>query len=256
MNLSGSQYNKAFQSVSTGNEPYYYISAHLDLTGLYTGAISSSNPYIVYFNKENNYNYLLESNPDEYGGFYPIDDNSVIGEVTVYANPDLEYTGLLNELAFYVGGVFKPSVALDTSPVDAVFRQSIDSWGGPTGNVSGPITVAELEDAQVCHYGREPEFPITTPTYDPDWGTRKFLALKYVIDPEIITAPRDDSREQAKKAKILAKKAKGRFIRPRVVYSKQLPKQVRQRNFRTITEGDEFTNGRIYVVVKVYPKFE
>jgi hypothetical protein len=252
MNLSGSQYNKAFQAVSTRNEPYYYISAHLDLTDLYTGAPSSSNPYIIYFNKENNYNYLdmnLHPNPDEYGGFYPIDDNSVIGEVTVYANPDLEYTGLLNTLEFDVGGAFKPSIALDTSPVNAIFRQSLDVWGGPTGNTPGPITPSELEDAQVCYYGREPEFPITSPTYDPSWGTRKFLALKYRIVP-IITFPADEVRSEAKKAKMLAKKAKERVIRPRVVYTK------RPRFFREIPGEDEFTKGKVYVVVKVYPKFE
>lgn len=252
MNSSGSQYNKAFQAVSTKNEPYYYISAHLDLTGLYTGEPSSSNPYIVYFNKENNYNYLdtnLHPNIDEYGGFYPIDDNSVIGEVTVYTNPDLEYTGLTVE--FDIGGAFKPSVALDTSPVNAIYRQSLDKWGGPTGNMANPITPSQLEDAQVCYYGREPEFPITSPVYDPSWGIRKFLALKYrIVSIPVITSPEDEVRAEAKKAKLLAKKAKERVIRPRVIYTK------RPRAFRELPGEDEFTKGKVYVVVKVYPKFE
>jgi len=245
-----SQYNKTFQAVSTGNEPYYYISAHLDLTGLYTGSIESSNPYIVYFNKENNYNYLdttLYPNVDEYGGYYPIDENSIIGEITVYANPDLEYTGVLNTLTFDVGGAYKPSVALDTSPIDASERQSLDIWGGPTGNTPDSITATQLEDAQVCYYGREPQVPITFPTYYPEWGTRKFLALKYQITNPIVI---DEARQKAKSAKVLAKKAKERVIRPRIVFSK------RPRNFRVLPGQDEFEKGTVYVVVKIYPKFQ
>jgi hypothetical protein len=247
-----SQYNKTFQAVSTGNELYYYIRAHLDLTGLYTGSITSSNPYIIYFNKENNYNYLdttLHPNIDEYGGFYPIDDNSVIGEVTVYANPDLEYTGLLDELSFDIGGAYKPSIALDTSPVDATERQSLDVWGGPTGNTPGSITVNQLEDAQICYYGREPEAPVTSPIYDPEWGTRKFLALKYRLTPIVTDDAKVVVRSDAKVAKMLAKKAKERVIRPRIIFSKR-PRVVRQPG------QDEFEKGQIYVVVKVYPKFE
>jgi len=245
-----SQYNKTFQAVSTGNEPYYYISAHLDLTGLYTGSIESSNPYIVYFNKENNYNYLdttLHPNVDEYGGFYPLDDNSVIGEITVFANPDLEYTGVLNTLEFDIGGAYKPSVALDASPVNVSVRQSLDLWGGPTGNTSGPITAFQLENAQVCHYGSEPQEPITSPVYDANWGTRKFLAIKYRIGNVSVET---SERSKFKKAKKLVKKIKEKFKKRKMFLLKQ------SRNFKVVPGQDEFENGKVYVVVKVYPKFQ
>jgi hypothetical protein len=252
MNTSGYPYNKTFQAISTGSEPYYYISAQLDLTGLYTGGPSSSNPYIVYFNQENNYNYLdtsLYSDPDNYRGFYPIDDNSIIGEVVVYANPDLEYSGLLNNVGFIVGGAYKPSIALDTSPVNAFERQSLDVWGGPTGNTPGVINASEIEDAQDCRYGREPEYPITSEVYNPEWGTRKFLALKYILLDE----PTSEASERLtkKKVKLIKQKARNRVIRPQIIYGRPRP-----RAFRQLPGEDEFLSGKIYVVVKIYPKFE
>ena len=247
-----SQYNRTFQATDKINPPYYYITAHLDLTGLYTGAPESSNPYILYFNRENNYNYLnpqLYPDPDNYTGFYPLDEHSIIGEVAVYANPDLEYTGNLAEVAFYVGGAYKPSVALDTSPINAIQRQSLDVWGGPTGNTPGLITDPELEDGQVCYYGREPAEPTTESTvWLPEWGTRKFLALKYSL--QLLNSPRT-TKTPKQIQQMIARKAKERVIRPRVVYTQSLPKIIRQ-----LPGADEFTNGKVYVVVKVYPKFE
>lgn len=254
MNTSGNSYNKTFRATSNHSEPYYYISAYLDLSGLYTGAITSSNPYIIYFNKENNYNYLDSSqhpDPDNYGGFYPIDDNSVIGEVVVYANPDLEYSGILSNVEFIVGGAYKPSIALDSSPIDAVERQSLDVWGGPSGNTPGSISASQLENAQECWYGRTPEYPTTGENYNPEWGTRKFLALKYVLS-EPVTGPSDIVvNSEQKKIKLFKQKARDRVIRPRVIY--QRPSS---RNFRSLPGEDEFLAGRLYVVVKVYPKFE
>jgi hypothetical protein len=124
----------------------------------------------------------------------------------------------------------------------------LDIWGGSTGNTPGQITASQLENAQVCYYGREPEAPTTFPVYDSEWGIRKFLALKYRIVPPITEI--NDARSKNKTAKLLAKKAKERVTKPKIIFSK------RPRNFRVLPGQDEFENGKIYVVVKVYPKFE
>lgn len=233
--------NSTFQTHSTESEPYYYISAYVDLSGLYTGEVDSNKPYIVYFNQDNNYDYLnIERyhSPDEYGGFYLLDDQSVIGDVTVYTSPDLVYTGVLSTLQFHIGGAYKPSVALDPSPVDAIHRHSIDIWGGPSGNTPGPILSSQLERAQICHYGREPQVP-TTVVHEPEWGTRKFLALQYSIN---LDQPRL-ARSREHRERWIRK-----LTQQRVLRSQFIPKS-------RVVE-DEFIDGRIYVVLKVYPKFQ
>lgn len=65
-----------------------------------------------------------------------------------------------------VGGAYKPSSN----------SQSIDIWGGPSGNLSAPISLAQMNVSQSCHYGSEPAYPAS----DPMLGSRKFLAVKVI----------------------------------------------------------------------------
>lgn len=256
MNFSGGADNRAFRTGAEPGAPYYYISAWLNLVGLHTGAITETDPYIFYFNRENNFNYLnsaLHPNIDEYGGYYPIDTDSVIGEVTVYTNPSIIYEGNILDLNFEVGGVYKPSIALDQtlSPADLLLAHSMDVWGGPTGYVPGSITVAELEDGQVCYYGREPEDPQLNPENDAglEFGSRRYLALKFV--PIQIGNASSDAPAQRSARPI------PRTYRPRKPVSRNpiqpLKQRVVDRQVRVVADP-LIEVGKFHVVVKVYPK--
>jgi hypothetical protein len=162
MNFTGLEDNKAFKSAQINKEPFYSIKARLNLAGL------ESND-VYYFNKENTLTYMDARKtpyPDEYGQYYTIDDHSVIGEIMVCSNPDMEYAGDINDISFTVGGVYKPSISL-TNP-------GMDPWGGLTGNSPGPISVNQLKVAQICYYGSSP----LNDDHDPDLGSKKYLALK------------------------------------------------------------------------------
>lgn len=71
---------------------------------------------------------------------------------------------VITPILLHIGGAYKPSSG---SP-------SIDLWAGPTGNEPAPLSMAQLEHAQVCYYGSEP----ADPDSDPVLGKRKFLAVK------------------------------------------------------------------------------
>lgn len=257
MNFTGGQDNKAFRTDIPPQAPYYYISAYLDLTGLHTGGSAETDPYIFYFNRENNFNYLdrrLYPSPDNYGGFYMIDENSVIGEVTVYANPSIIYEGDIDDLKFEVGGVYRPSIALDESlsPADLLIAQSMDVWGGPTGNVPGEITVDELENGQVCYYGREPEDPQANPENDAglEFGSRRFLALRFVrLQPSV------GESQEPKEVRHAARPIDRRY-RPRQVQRnpyQRAKQKVVNRQVRIVTDP-LVEVGTFHVVVKVFPK--
>lgn len=151
MDFSGHGDNLLFRSGQASVEPYYYISAQLDLSG------KNAKNKIYYFNKDNNFAYMSVR---DYAGYYKIDENSVISEVVVYCSPDFAYSGTLSNLRFRVGGAYAPAVT------SVLADPAIQVWGGPTGNVPGPVSVAQLENAQSCHFGQEPD------------GLQKFLSVK------------------------------------------------------------------------------
>lgn len=259
-NLSGVQDNKAFKTGISPAEPYYYISAHLDLMGAEVG--QQPNNYVYYFNKENNFNYLNSRlyplGPDSYPGFYPIEDNAVIDEIVVYTGPDLKYTydgNTLSDLDFYIGGAYLPSIAeTELFPLDV--------WAGPTGNVAGPINGALLGEAQVCRYGREPEFPAIID--DKPSLARKFLALNIKFSLNNIVT---EEKESAVDAEKVLKPRHGRARPSKTVKPTQLGKvnvtfkEVKSRGrtpkvVRQVLTEDSLDSGMIYVVLKVYPKFQ
>lgn len=260
MSLNGGQDNKTFRSGVSPEQPYYYISAYLNLAGLHTGSSQETDPYIFYFNKENNFNYLdrrLYPTPEDYGKFYTIDENAVIGEVTVYANPSIIYEGDIDDLKFEVGGVYRPAIALDQSinPADLSTAQSMDVWGGPTGNVPGEITVDELENAQVCFYGREPADPQPNPSNvdNLEFGSRRFLALRFV---PLNRALKD--ADDAAEAHVARKSARAipKIYRHKIVKKnpfQPMKQGVVNRQVRYIAEP-LIEVGMVHVVVKVFPK--
>lgn len=271
-NLSGFGDNKTYRSTLPPADPYFYITANLDLTGLEVGQVEDLN-YLYYFNKENNFNYLKD--PSNYGGYYMLDDNMVIGEVTVYCNPEVQYEfGNLSNLRFEVGGAYKPSIAL--APV-LVNDDSVDVWSGPTGNVPGSITNSELLNAQVCYYGREPEHPHPNVDNRPT-ESRKYLVLN-VRYQQPITAPAsapvsEPAPEDAQASKAFSRPDANasRYVhvaRPKVAATQPHAKaQAHARmmaNKRAVApvvrqasrslSGDVLLDGRIFVVLKVYPKY-
>jgi hypothetical protein len=159
MDLSGYGDNLVYRSNIASADPYYYITAQLDLSG------KSSNNKVYYFNKDNNFEYLVNKN---YSSFYKVDANAVIAEVTVYSSPDFSYTGDLQYLYFDVGGAEAP----------VLNNSNIDLWGGPTGNSPGSVSVEQLENAQSCLFGSEPAGDkkyLAVNVYDDDGETNKFV---------------------------------------------------------------------------------
>jgi hypothetical protein len=71
---------------------------------------------------------------------------------------------IMTPVLIQIGGAYKPSTG----------SASIDLWGGPSGNIPAPISLAQLEHAQSCYYGAEPAAPESNPSL----GKRKFLAVK------------------------------------------------------------------------------
>lgn len=136
--LSGIESNKVSRSAIVPGAPYYYINASLDISLL---AVEAGSSVTLYFNKDNNYDYLDTILGQTYTGFYPLEDNSVIGEVVVYSNPDV--VPAVSGMLFNVGGA-----ASLTTPV-------IDTWGGKTGYSAGLLDADDINSGSICYYGHE-----------------------------------------------------------------------------------------------------
>lgn len=138
--LSGSESNKVFGSSAVLEAPYYYIDAYLDLSQV---VLPLSGETTLYFNKDNNFNYLDPLQSASYAGFYSIESNVVIGEVVVYSNPGLAST--VTNLRFNVGG------APDTTGLNGVS----ETWGGKTGYTAGLLQLEDINTGSICYYGHE-----------------------------------------------------------------------------------------------------
>jgi len=211
--LSGIESNKVFRSGVLPAAPYYYISTHLDLAGVFVPDTGSTT---LYFNKDNNYNYLDPLQSAEYFNFYPIDDNAVIGEVVAFSNPDI--ADPLLQYRFNIGG------ALDLeSPV-------VDTWGGKTGFNPGLLDVNDISNASICYFGHEGGSSVNQ--------NGKYLAvtISQIAVPLNLAQQKKKEEEAAKASK-----------RPR-------RKELRQT--RQVVPGQTIASGILHVVVKVYPKFQ
>lgn len=233
--LSGKDANRVFRTNAPSGEPYYYITASMDLTDLEVGE-----DYVYYFTQENNFSYLDKkqyASAMDYAGYHMIDQNSTIGEIVVYTSPNVEYSyGDIEDLNFYIGGCYNPDVVASSY----VGGSTMDVWAGPTGNSPSGIGALELTHAQVCYYGQIP----AEPEVDDDDASisRKFLALKVDTSRRVVAKDATASESEAA-PKVVTK-------RPKVVKRRKV-KNGRQ----VISSGDALDAGKIYVVVKVYPKF-
>lgn len=135
-NVSGVEDNRVFRATFVKGQEYHYIETQVKLD------LSVANSSVVM-------KYCTTSD----GNYVIVDDHSVIGEVTVYPGNDFE-SGVLD---YTVGGIYSP---------ESVVLPLLEAWGGPTGNVPGPINASELAVSQICRFGKE--------ISDPD---KKYLAI-------------------------------------------------------------------------------
>lgn len=189
--LSGIDSNKVFKNALLPSPPYYYVNAYLDLAGLVLeeNELFNDAPNItLYFNRDNNYNYLDPKN--DYHGFHVIESTSVIGDVVVYSNSELVSS---NDLSFLVGG------AVDTSSPVSV------NWGGQTGFTSGALNVDDINNGQICYYGHEGGHKLTVD--DPDSNLRRYLAVT-IIDNGLNALNNSAEEDESVRSKHKARRSK------------------------------------------------
>lgn len=232
--LSGIGSNKTFKTGLAPGAPYYYISAHLDLSGV----IVPEGGVTYYFNKDNNMSYMLTPftaglGYESYHKFHMIDENAVIGEVVAYSNPNLANgtVGVGNELRFRIGG------AMDTtSPV-----LSPDTWGGATGFNAGSVNVADVNTGSVCYFGHE------------GGGAnedKKFLAVT-ITEEELLLAP---GSEPAPEAPADAPAPVDDDIV--IVEAPRSQRALKKAKALRVATPPSIASGSLYIVVKVYPKYQ
>jgi hypothetical protein len=239
--------------------PYYYISAHLDLSGVHLGQNES---LTYYFNGDNSLVYLDSLVSPNYHNYHMIGSNAVIGDVVLYSNPDL-VLGEGADLEFDIGGAeFDPDNIQPESaaPVEAV-------WAGPTGFASGPVNAADINTGVVCFYGHEGGHDPLAHASDVD--KYRYLAVsihtgrglgnlnnaeeekKEESVPESLESSRAVQRKEDAKAQ-LTKNGKV-LASHEVLDSLRANKSRRPRKFRQVLNPD-IVSGTLFVVVKVYPK--
>jgi hypothetical protein len=130
MDLSGYGDNLVYRSNVASADPYYYISAQLDLAG------KGTTNNVFYFNKDNNYEYLKNKN---YSGFHKVDSNAVISEVTSFSLSNLVYSGANSTLRVSASSLL--GVARNGSDVATLYLSaspsSFNLFQGDYINVSG-----------------------------------------------------------------------------------------------------------------------
>lgn len=231
--LSGIGSNKTFKTGLAPGAPYYYISAHLDLSG---AIVPEEGSLTYYFNKDNNLGYLITPltaglGYEQYHKFHMIDENAVIGEVVLYSNPDL-VAGTVPagyQVVFRVGG------ALDT--VSDVLAS--DTWGGPTGFSAGLVNSDDINTGSVCYFGHEG---------GGDGEDKKYLAISMSLE-EVGDAPAP-APEAAPEAAPAEEPVVIVDENPRSLRAAKKARALRQ------VIPPSIASGSVHVVVKVYPKYQ
>lgn len=258
--LSGIGSNLTFSNGIPPKAPYYYITAHLDLSGVHLG---DNNQLTYYFNSDNSLVYLDSLVSPNYHNFHMIGSNAVIGDVVLYSNPDL-VLGEEADLEFEVGGAeFDPdNIQPETAdPVTAI-------WGGPTGFTSDAVNAADINTGVVCFYGHEGGHDPAV--HDSDVDTYRYLALSIYSGrglgknnaeeekkaeesvPESLESSRAAQRKDDAKAQ-LTKHGKVVSSSNEVLDSLRANKARRPRKVRQVVNPD-IVSGTLFVAVKVYPK--
>lgn len=258
--LSGIGSNLTFTNGVPPAAPYYYITTHLDLSGVKLP--DNNDPELTYyFTRDNNLSYLNTDVP--YYGWHTIDANAVIGDVVMYTNPDLVESQTLN---YSVGGaIFDPAVLAPelVDPVSVI-------WGGRTGFSAGPVDSNDLKTGVVCFYGHEGGHIPSEPEILHD---RRHLAITIQTGPaptqaeqkeELIVVPEEkadpDTVLESSRQKHRSQKEKeqavrnGRVVQHEVLNNIRSLKNLHKARAPRVVVNPDISSGTIFVVVKVYPK--
>lgn len=172
---------------------------------------------VYYFNHDNNFNY---ASVREYNNYVVIDENSIIGEVVVYSNNDFVAADAENAPEFAIGGAAHPSVGGGVQV----------RWAAPAGSTPGlgaDLTMNEVNAGSVHLYGHEGGH---WPYNQPNANTYKFLAVEVNPGQLAPQAGRDLTRSEKRKIRRIG---------------------------RSLPVGNlAVEEGKLTVVLKVYPKFQ
>jgi hypothetical protein len=237
--LSGIGSNKTFKTGLAPGAPYYYISAHLDLSGV----VVPQGGITYYFNKDNNLGYMLTPltagiGYEQYHKFHMIDENAVIGEIVLYSNPDLVEGSVApgNTLFFRVGGA-------ETTTDDV---KSDDVWGGPTGFVPSAVSVQDINTGSVCYFGHEGG------GVDED---KKFLAVT-IYEGLLPVAVGDDEPVPVGDDEPVFVPEPVVEDEPVIVETSRSQRAIKRSAKARAVVPPSISSGILNVVVKVYPKYQ
>lgn len=163
-------FNKTFRANSAVIQPNRYIQASLNLKDAVPSNNNIAFRLMLYFNKENNFNYLALNNPDDYTQYYRIEPNVIIGDVTIYTAPNINQVDTNKNISItkIVAGLTNtPShnIPLTSGPIP------MEYLSGFTGDVPGVLAnnVDQVDidyKSQIVEIGRKPYgFP------DRDWNS-------------------------------------------------------------------------------------
>jgi photosystem II stability/assembly factor-like uncharacterized protein len=162
--------NKTYKANPTKSSGVVYLQASLNITDTIPSNANTSFRLMLYFNRENNFNYLDLENPDDYRQFYIIEPNVVIGDVSLYTSPSINKVNTEQNISItsIVAGLTNaPSqnIPIPNGPIPMEF------WSGFTGDTPGLLTntTSQIDldfKSQVVEIGRKPYgFP------DRDWNS-------------------------------------------------------------------------------------
>lgn len=223
MNTNSAFALKPFKSADPRHPVDLYITASLDLANLTSGT--------YYFNVKNNFDYIKTKSRNT---LIPIDDETIISEVVVYADNAIQ-TQPEEKVMIKIGGSLGPE-EYTNNPVAV-------PWAGSSGLTPAtppywswsPLSTEEINKGVVNYFGHEGgHFPYYYDLKgDPDNSDLyRYLAMDlYVENQPFVRKPLDiETRRNI----------------------------LRQRRMRQYMPQEEplFLSGKITVTLKLYPKFQ
>ena len=270
MNFSGFGINKAFKTGIDPKKPYYYITASLDLSGAVFGGT-------YYFNQDNNFTYSVVR---DYAQYVVIDENSIIGEVAVYANSELISSTYAQDeekdIYLSIGGAKSTSdpVSVYWAAPAGFGPYTIEDLPGPFYN-GYPLTLDEVNAGPVNYFGHEGgHFPYDRDNEYKVDSSKKYKFLAVTISDEspdfpVLQTPApnadgvviiDESKTQSTSSEpVVVSKAptQKKSVLSEMLKQKKQIAQVREKKrlYRGLPLGNEaIAAGKLTVVLKVYPK--
>lgn len=158
-----------FRTNLPSGKPYYFVHACLNISEIVPLEANTPFEFRLYFNRENNFNYLSYPDIDKYPHYWTFTKNSgVIEDVLLYSFPSINQTNTLQNLtinSIRVGLIQPPSINYGF--------ELEDQWTGLTGvpptNIINTLSLTQLDFvSQKRSLGRCPKI------INPD---NKFLGL-------------------------------------------------------------------------------